>query len=313
MESSNHLAWASSIELWYKGQGVQDHLNIKASVVDEKEKSSAEDAKAKEQWEKVDAQLCSLLRRSIDSKLMPLFCSFQTCYRVWEKSRALYTNDISHFYDAISRMTNLQKQKSNISTDLGQVQAGREEFDTLMPITADVKNKKRTGWKQAMINEMSALYASGTWELVSLPTDILEKTGMTGYRPIDTPMDPNAKLLLEQGEPLSDPKKYRQLVVKLNHLTVTRSDISFSVSVVSQFMNFPCDNHWDAVVCTSRYIKSALGKGLLFEDRGHEHIIGYTDADQAGSPSDRCSTSEYCVLVGGNLVSWKCKKQSVAS
>ncbi|KAF3637131.1 hypothetical protein FXO37_25080 [Capsicum annuum] len=52
---------ASSVELWCKGQGVQDHLKMKAGVVDEKAKSSAEDAKAKEQWEKVDAQLCSLL------------------------------------------------------------------------------------------------------------------------------------------------------------------------------------------------------------------------------------------------------------
>ncbi|KAF3664626.1 hypothetical protein FXO38_10036 [Capsicum annuum] len=61
MGSSNYLAWASSVKLWCKGQGVQDHLMNKASVVDEKGKSSVENAKAKEQWEKVDAQLCSLL------------------------------------------------------------------------------------------------------------------------------------------------------------------------------------------------------------------------------------------------------------
>jgi len=71
-----------------KVKGVQDHLKIKASVVDEKAKSSAEDAKSKEQWEKVDTQLCSLLWRSIDSKLMPLFRPFQTSYLVWEKARA---------------------------------------------------------------------------------------------------------------------------------------------------------------------------------------------------------------------------------
>ena len=58
---SNYLAWASSVELWCKGQGVQDHLTNNACVVDEKTKSSDEGAKAKAQWEKVDAQLCSLL------------------------------------------------------------------------------------------------------------------------------------------------------------------------------------------------------------------------------------------------------------
>ena len=145
--------------------------------------------------------------------------------------------------------------------------------------------------------------------VISQRLDILEETGMMGCRPINTPMDPNVKLLPGQGEPLSNPERYRQLVDKLNYLTVTRPDISFPVSVVSQFMTSPCDSHWEAVVRILRYIKLALGKGLLFEDQGNEHIIGYTDADWAGSPSDRCSTSEYCVLVGGNLVSWRVRNK----
>ena len=35
--------------------------------------------------------------------------------------------------------------------------------------------------------------------------DILEETRMMGCRPIDTPMDPNVKLLPRQVEPLSNP------------------------------------------------------------------------------------------------------------
>ena len=85
------------------------------------------------------------------------------------------------------------------------------------------------------------------------------------------------------------------------------------MSVVSQFMDSPCDSNWDAIVRILRYIKSAPGKGLLFKDQGHEYITGYTNIDWAGSPCDRRSTSGYCVLVGGNLVSWKSNKQSVVA
>ena len=63
--------------------------------------------------------------------------------------------------------------------------------------------------------------------------DILANIGTLDYKPIDTPMNPNVKLIPSQGEPLQDLKRYRQLVGKLNYLTITRLDISFLVSVVS--------------------------------------------------------------------------------
>ncbi|CAJ2657775.1 unnamed protein product [Trifolium pratense] len=132
-------------------------------------------------------------------------------------------------------------------------------------------------------------------------------------KPVDTPMDPNVKLLPDQGEPYSDPGRYRRLVGKLNYLTLTRPDILFPVSVVSQFLNSPCDSHWNAVVRILNYIKRAPGKGLVFTDNGRTNIVGYSDADWAGDPSDRRSTSGYCIFVGGNLISWKSKKQTVVS
>ncbi|RVW32142.1 Retrovirus-related Pol polyprotein from transposon RE1 [Vitis vinifera] len=114
--------------------------------------------------------------------------------------------------------------------------------------------------------------------------DILEETGMLDCKPVDTPMDPNVKLVPGQGEPLGDPGRYRRLVGKLNYLTITRPDISFPVSVVSQFLQSPCDSHWDAVIRILRYIKSTPGQGVLYENRGHTQVVGYTDADWVAHP-----------------------------
>ena len=58
--------------------------------------------------------------------------------------------------------------------------------------------------------------------------DILTEIAMLDCRPCDTPMDPNIKLLLGQEEPLKDMKRYRRLVGRLNYLTITRPNITFS-------------------------------------------------------------------------------------
>lgn len=92
----------------------------------------------------------------------------------------------------------------------------------------------------------------------------------------------------------------------------TRPDISFVVSVVSQFLDFPCYSHWNVVTCISRYIKNGSGKGLFYEDKGYTQVVRNSDANWARLPSHRRSTFGYCVLVAGNLVSWKSKKQNVS-
>ena len=38
--------------------------------------------------------------------------------------------------------------------------------------------------------------------------DVLEETGMLDCKLVDTPMDPNVKLVLGQEEPLRDPGRY---------------------------------------------------------------------------------------------------------
>ncbi|XP_062100044.1 uncharacterized mitochondrial protein AtMg00810-like [Humulus lupulus] len=43
------------------------------------------------------------------------------------------------------------------------------------------------------------------------------------------------------------------------------------------------------------------------------YSVSVVNANWAGSKVDRRSTSGYCIFVGGNLVSWKSKKQTIVS
>ncbi|RDX85256.1 putative mitochondrial protein, partial [Mucuna pruriens] len=69
--------------------------------------------------------------------------------------------------------------------------------------------------------------------------------------------------MVKQGEPYSDPQRYRRLVGKLIYLTITRLDISFAVGVVSQFKQAPCVDHWAAVLRILRYIKKTPKQDFL--------------------------------------------------
>ncbi|KAI5323120.1 hypothetical protein L3X38_032192 [Prunus dulcis] len=69
----------------------------------------------------------------------------------------------------------------------------------------------------------------------------------------------------------------------------------------------------EAVTRILRYLKVTPGKGLMFSKYDHTDVEGYTDADWAGSATDRHSTSGYFTFVGVNLVTWRSKKQKVVS
>ena len=130
---------------------------------------------------------------------------------------------------------------------------------------------------------------------------------MSGCRPADIVIDPNVKFRNKEGR-LVDKGLYQRLVGKLIYLSHTRPDIAFPVSLVSQFMHSPMEEHEKVVFRILRYLKSSLGKGLFFKKYEKRGIEAYTDADWVGSITDKRSTSGYCTFVWGNLVTWQSKK-----
>ena len=127
-------------------------------------------------------------------------------------------------------------------------------------------------------------------------------------------MIPNICLAKDDGDPYDDPERYRKLIGKLNYLMVmTRPNIVFAVSVVSKFMLAPTVKHWAALEQILCYLKGTPELDILYRDPGYIAFECFSNADWAGSKSDRRSTTGYCVFVEENLMSWKIKKQNVVS
>lgn len=78
-------------------------------------------------------------------------------------------------------------------------------------------------------------------------------------------------------------------------------------------MHAPSEKHMQGIFRILRYLNSSPGRGLFFGKHQDHNVSGFTDADWAGDRSDGKSTSGYFTFVGGNLVTWRSKKQKVVS
>ncbi|GJX60795.1 retrovirus-related pol polyprotein from transposon TNT 1-94 [Tanacetum coccineum] len=143
--------------------------------------------------------------------------------------------------------------------------------------------------------------------------DIIFEAGLLGAKPANIPLEQHHRLALADGEEIRDPKRYRRFVGCLIYLTITRPELSYCVHVLSQFMQLPLEEHWQATVRVVRYIKDNPGQGIFLHVDNDLRLYGYCDSDWASCPMTRRSLTGYFVLFGNSPISWKTKKQHTVS
>jgi hypothetical protein len=126
-------------------------------------------------------------------------------------------------------------------------------------------------------------------------------------------MELNVHLTSTDGEPLEDPTCYHHIVGSLVYLGVTRSNILYSVHILSQFVSTPTQIHYSHLLQVLRYLCGTIPCHLFFPCSSSLQLQAYCDATWASDLFDHHSLSTYCVFLGGSLIAWKTKKQVTVS
>jgi hypothetical protein len=142
---------------------------------------------------------------------------------------------------------------------------------------------------------------------------LLSKFGLDDCKPVSIPLATGEKLKKKDGSELADESLYRRIVGSLLYLTATRPDLMYAASLLSRFMTGPTKIHMGAAKRVLRYVQGTLSYGIEYVREQSATLIGFCDADWAGSEDDSRSTSGYAFSFGSGAFSWSSVKQNTVA
>ncbi|KAI3739706.1 hypothetical protein L2E82_30117 [Cichorium intybus] len=142
---------------------------------------------------------------------------------------------------------------------------------------------------------------------------VLQAAGTGDCNPIKYPMEQRLGITKdEEGIPV-DATNYRRIIGSLRYLTHRRPDISYSVGVVSRFMESPKESHLKAVKHILRYIKGTVDYGLVYKKGGDRKLVGFSDSSYGTDLDDRKGTTGTVFYFSGKIISWSSQKQQTVA
>ncbi|TYK18375.1 putative mitochondrial protein [Cucumis melo var. makuwa] len=114
---------------------------------------------------------------------------------------------------------------------------------------------------------------------------------MINCKAATTPMNVNEKLQQNDGAEMADAQQFRSLVGGLIYLTYTHPNISYSIGVISRFLQCPSRDHFGAAKRVMRYIAGTIEYGIWYSKVSDFKLCRFTDSDWASSLDDKRSVS----------------------
>ena len=103
---------------------------------------------------------------------------------------------------------------------------------------------------------------------------------------------------------------YSSMIESLMYVIImTRSDLIYSLSVLSRYCFNSNSTHIKAAIRVLKYIKKTLNYDIHYENK--EDLIKYIDADYAEIINDRRSIDDYVFFLSEDFISWNFKRQNL--
>lgn len=137
---------------------------------------------------------------------------------------------------------------------------------------------------------------------------------MLDCNPIKTPLPSKLDWESLKSDEFYDNRCQKLLGSLMYLLICTRPDLSFTVNVLSRFVNKNNKQVWEYLRRVLRYLKGTINLKLTFRknlDSDVKILTGYVDADWANDTTGRKSTTGYIFkLYEKSCVSWNTRKQN---
>ncbi|XP_038895793.1 secreted RxLR effector protein 161-like [Benincasa hispida] len=143
--------------------------------------------------------------------------------------------------------------------------------------------------------------------------EVLKKFNMNDANLVGTPMECGVKITKQDGGEKVNSTYFKSLVGSLRYLTCTRSDILYSVGIISQFIEEPTATHCKMTKRILHYVKVTIGYGLSYISSSNFDIVGYCDSDWNSDLDDRKSTTGFVFFIDETAFTWMSKKQPIVT
>ncbi|GJY40225.1 ribonuclease H-like domain, reverse transcriptase, RNA-dependent DNA polymerase [Tanacetum coccineum] len=142
---------------------------------------------------------------------------------------------------------------------------------------------------------------------------ILKEAGMIDCNETLIPMDPGTRLTKVTEGTMVNSTEYRSLIGCLRHLLHTRPDLSYSVGLLSRFMQEPREQHMKAIRQVLRYVKGTKDYGITYKHNGGNKIHGFSDSSYGVNTQEGKGTTGIIFYYGESPISWSTQKQATVA